>query len=456
MLRNALCLVGILIGCSVVQGVEPSALRPEIDELAAQILAADEAPGLVIGIETPQGREFFAYGRVRDGQDVAPDEHTLFEIGSITKTFTALALADMAARGEVSLAQPVEELLPPDVKVPRRGEGPITLEHLATHSSGLPRMPSNFAPANPLDPYADYTQDRLYAYLTKRAERKGKSDPSWSYSNLGMGLLGHALARKAGTTYEQLVAERICQPLGLDETTITLDDEQQPRFAQGHNSDGAPTSAWALGSLEGAGALRASADDLLDYLAAHVQLRETPLATPIAEVERPRLRIDQRQQSGLAWLLSDQGLVSHNGQTGGYHASAIGSPSERVAVVVLANQASGQIDPLADRIALLAMGEPAPPLKLRPTVAVPGSTLAQYAGRYKLDSAAIFTIRAEGTKLYAELTGQPEFRLFPESESKFFYKVVDAQITFERDAEGKVVALTLHQNGDQRAPRMEE
>lgn len=458
MTRTTLCLFVLFLArfAAAAEPIQPAALRAKVDELAEQLLAAEESAGLVVGVETPQGREFFAYGRVRDGQDQRPDEHTLFEIGSITKTFTALTLADMVARGEVSLVQPIKELLPSEVKVPKRGEGEITLEHLATHTSGLPRMPSNFAPADPLDPYADYTPERLYAYLTKRADRKGKADPQWSYSNLGMGLLGHALALKAGKPYEELVDERVWQPLGLDETAITLTPEQQQRFAQGHNSDGAPTNAWALGALQGAGAIRSSADDLLDYMAAHVKLRETPLKGPIEEVERPRAKVDEHQQSGLAWLVSDQGFVSHNGQTGGFHASALGSPAEQVAVVVLANQASGQIDALADRILLLALGKEAPPLSLKQTVAVPSDVLAEYAGRYKLGSGAVFTVRSDGQKLYAELTGQPEFRLFPESETKFFYRAVDAQITFERDADGKVTALMLHQNGDHRAPRMVE
>lgn len=431
-----------------------SALRPKIDAMAHELISAEETVGLVIGVATPSAQVFFSYGVQKRGSDRPCDEHTLFEIGSVTKTFTATVLAEMAARGELALDDPVGKFLPEGTGVPKRGAGEITLEHLATHTSGLPRLPSNLEPSDPNDPYADYTVDRLYAFLKKRADRKGRADPSWSYSNLGVGLLGHALARKAGTSYEELIQKRVSQPLGLRDTTITLSDEQKSRFAQAYNADSDETNPWALGVLEGAGAIRSTASDMLAYMTAQAGLRETPLTSAIQETQRPRVKVEKESQSGLAWIIDGHGLVGHDGQTGGYHASVLCIPAKKVAVVTLANQGSGQVGAVAAAVMKLLQGEEPDSLKLKPTVHVSGQVMAAYAGQYKMDSGAVISITHEPPTLRAQLTGQPKFRVFPESETKFYYKVVDAQLTFERDAEGKVAVVVLHQNGtDMRAPR---
>src|ERR1700728_3129984 len=175
-----------------------------------------------------------AYDALEKGDTRTLDGDTLFEIGSITKVFTALLAADMAQRDELRLDDPIAKYLPTNVKVPERHGRQITLIDLATHTSGLPRMPENFHPKDPNNPYADYSVDALYSFLSSYELRRDIG-AKYVYSNLGFGLLGLGLAQRAGTDYEQLVVTRICNPLGMESTRITLSQPLRQRFAAGHS-----------------------------------------------------------------------------------------------------------------------------------------------------------------------------------------------------------------------------
>jgi CubicO group peptidase (beta-lactamase class C family) len=203
--------------------------REQVDAICKPAVSVAYLDRVAVGTIDAAGRAFYAYGKTPS------DGRTIFEIGSVTKAFTATLLADMAERGEVTLDTPVADLLPKDVRIPSAGV--VTLRHLATHRSGLPRLPDNLDLANTSNPYADYTPEMLYKGLTGDARRR-KPGESYEYSNLGVGLLGHALARKAGKSYEQLVIERICEPLGMRDTKMTLDAAERARLAQGHDFAG--------------------------------------------------------------------------------------------------------------------------------------------------------------------------------------------------------------------------
>lgn len=179
--------------------------RGRIDRVASPLVERGVAVGLVVGVlEGGEGR-CLAYGETVLGSGKAPDEDTVYEIGSITKVFTALLLADAVERGAVSLDDPVQKYLPAGVILPVKG-APITLAHLASHTSGLPRLPPNLKPADDANPYADYSVDDLYASL--RALRLESAPGRYEYSNYGAGLLGHVLALQAGRPYEELLVER--------------------------------------------------------------------------------------------------------------------------------------------------------------------------------------------------------------------------------------------------------
>jgi serine-type D-Ala-D-Ala carboxypeptidase/endopeptidase len=194
-----------------------------------------EKIGIVAVVSDRAGSRLVAYGSPGTADNRKLDGDTVFEIGSITKVLTALILADMVERGEVAMTDPVANYLPASVKVPEFQGKPITLLDLATYTSGLPNMPDNFAlsPRDPnfwINPFADYTVDRLYAFLSGHALQY-EPGTHYEYANLGFGLLGHALARRAGKSYEALLVERICGPLGLRSTRITLKEDMRSRLA---------------------------------------------------------------------------------------------------------------------------------------------------------------------------------------------------------------------------------
>lgn len=433
--------------------VAPAISREQVAALASPLVEGGWCAGLVVGVVDAQGTRFYGFGSTGLGS-TPPDERTLFEIGSVTKAFTGLLLADAVVRREVKLDDPIARLLPDAVKAPAYEGTPITLLHLATHTSGLPRLPGNLSPQDPQNPYADYTPQQLYDFLSGyRLPRKpgGKSD----YSNLGAGLLGHLLARRAGKSYEALLIDRVCGPLGLADTRLGLSPEQRARLARGHDADGEPAANWDLPTLAGAGAVRSSAADMARFLRANLEPAGSPLAEALRMSHAPRFVVEGDTSIGLGWHLDTRAkTVWHNGQTGGYHSFAGFIPERRAGVIVLANSASDLVDAVGANVLRLQAGLAAVPPKLRPTLKLEAKGLEPYVGRYTLAPGAVFTVTRTGTQLRAQLTGQPAFKIYPEAEHRFYYRVVDAQLTFEKEKEGKSPAVTLHQNGQNlKAPR---
>ncbi|HEV2670005.1 MAG TPA: serine hydrolase [Gemmatimonadales bacterium] len=374
---------------------------------------------------------------------VGVDSAQVFEIGSITKTFTATVLADMALRGEVRLDDPVAQYLPATVHVPSRNGKQITLLDLATQSSGLPRLPTNLAPRDSANPYADYSVDQLYAFLSGYQLTRDIG-AAYEYSNLGMGLLGHALALKAGTSYENLVSRRILTPLGMRETAITLSPALRARLAPGHDGDGKVVANWDLPTLAGAGALRSTARDMLTYLAANLDTTTGPLAGAMRDARTPRRDAGRpSMQIGLAWHILSRpagNIVWHNGGTGGYRSYVGFDPVRRVGVVVLANVGNANVDDIGFHFLDETLPLQAPPPR-RTEIALDSLVLARYVGEYEFAPTFHITVTREGAHLFVQATAQPRFPVYAESDSTFFLKVVDAQITFRPDG------MVLHQNG---------
>ena len=425
------------------QDLPDSAIRTILQER----VTSKRAVGLVVGVLDHGQRKIFTAGTA-DAPGVALDGNTVFEIGSITKVFTASLLADMVARGEVRLDDPVAKYLPPSVRVPSRNGKQITLLDLATQSSGLPRMPNNFTPKDQNNPYADYTVDQMYAFLSAY-ELSRDIGAQYEYSNLGVGLLGHALSRRAGKSYEALVTERILKPLGMSDTKITLDAAAKSHLALGHSANGAAAANWDLPTLAGAGAIRSTANDMLKFIAANLDSTSKPLGPVLATTHYARRDVDAAQMKiGLNWhILNAFGrpLVWHNGGTGGYRSFIGMDAATQRGVVVLSNQSIGADDigfHLLDARAPLA---PAP--KVRKEIAVDPALLETYVGVYQLSPTFSLTITREGASLFGQATGQPKIEMFAESPTEFFLKDVDAQITFEKDPAGKVTRLILHQGG---------
>lgn len=431
--------------------------------LVERIDAQQQSVGIVVGVIEPQGRRIVAYGRLGKGDARKLDGDTLFEIGSITKVFTALVAADMAQRGELKLDDPVAKFLPTTVKMPERNGRRITLVDLATHTSALPRLPGNMRPQDPMNPYADYTQEQLFSFLSSY-ELPRDIGARYEYSNLGFGLLGLALARRAGTSYESLVVSRICNPLHLDSTRISLTDALRARLAVGYTSDLIRANNWDIPTLAGLGALNSTANDLLTFLAAMMDDAHNPLAAAqklALSTTRPTGR--PFENTGLAWEIDTRGggrLIYKNGGTGGYHTFIGYSPERRVGVVALSNSAGGSAP---DDIGFHLLDARYP--LLVPLVAansynkhsVDRKILEGYVGYYRLQSNSLLHITLDGGQLIQQVTGLGPAVMFPKSNTEFFLKVADAQMTFETDSTGKATALVLHQNWrDTRANRISD
>jgi len=328
---------------------QPMPTDADIRAMLLRRVATGKNPGIVVGIYENGTTRVVALGRSGAPND-SLDGNTVFEIGSITKVFTSTLLADMAARGLVSLDDPVAKYLPASVRVPSRNGRSITLLDLATQHSGLPRLPDNMKPADPDNPYADYTREQMYEFLS-RYELTRDPGATFEYSNLGVGLLGDALSLRAGTSYEALVLDRILQPLGMRDTRITLTPIMRSRLARPYDARGLPTKNWDLPALAGAGALRSTANDMLRFAIAALGTPGTPaaVASALAEAERPRreLGTDGTARIGLNWFTARTGpveIVWHNGGTGGYR-SFLGLDKARGrAVVVLTNSGNGVDD----------------------------------------------------------------------------------------------------------------
>jgi serine-type D-Ala-D-Ala carboxypeptidase/endopeptidase len=442
----------------------PRTITPSDSEirriLINRIDVQKQGVGIVVGIIEPHKRRVIAYGSLEKGDPRTLDGDTLFEIGSITKVFTALLAADMAQRDELRLDDPIAKYLPTNVKVPERHGRQITLIDLATHTSGLPRMPENFHPKDPNNPYADYSVDALYSFLSAYELRRDIGI-KYVYSNLGFGLLGLGVAQRAGMDYEQLVVRRICDPLGMSSTRITLSDAQRGRFAAGHSSDLVTVPHWDINTMPGAGALRSSANDMLTFLATMMNHSKNPLAG----AQKTTLMITRPTDwpfwaTGLGWDIDTSGgskIISKAGDTAGFSTYIGYRPETGVGVVVLANTEAAGTDQIGQHLLDARYPLWVPEFSPSNEPSIQTQTLDRYVGHYELIPTLILTVTREADQLFVQLTGQPRAAVYPKNETAFYYKIVDAQITFETNGQAEAAALVLHQNGrDQRARRIDD
>lgn len=345
-IQLVLVLIVVFALSSALRGDDP--WKTKVDELVRPVM--EKKVGVVVGLLLPSGeRRVFGYGVTKKG-GAQPDGKTLFEIGSITKTFTSLLLADEVVKGELKLEDPVRKFLPPDWTVPKRGEFEITFLELATHRSGLSRIPSNMVWGLLADdfmggkkeknPYADLSKKQLAEGLAKIDPGK-EQKPAASYSNLGVGLIGEALEFQTKQSYGELIRTRIAGPLGLKDTVVELSEEQAGRFAKGHKTRNSPTPHWTFGSMGGCGAISSTGDDLLTYLAAESGRVKTGLSPAMELTQVRRDRFVGEIGIGLGWLISDlpdqRRYWWHNGATGGFTSYAAFSREPAVGVVVLCN-----------------------------------------------------------------------------------------------------------------------
>ncbi|HTZ49743.1 MAG TPA: serine hydrolase domain-containing protein [Verrucomicrobiae bacterium] len=323
----------------------------EVRQLLQSHVDQKLAIGVIAGLLDARGLRFVSAGTSGNSARPKIDEFTLFEIGSITKIFTATALAAAAARGNLSLADPICKFLP----LSENGIGNRTLKEFVTHTSGLPRLPSGFAwwwnlLRHPRDPYADYSRRDLYAYLNSLNAgrlRRGK----FLYSNVSAGLLGDALAAFENTDYPNLIARHVTTPLHLERTYLNIPSSEESFVAQPHNKFLRPTNLWTMTALPGAGSLRSCMQDMLT-LASAALTSAAPFAASMFQPLAPAGGPDRNV--GFGWMLRHSAsyqVAWHNGGTGGSRSLLGLELQTRRAIVILSNT-SHSVDQLAIRLLL--------------------------------------------------------------------------------------------------------
>jgi D-alanyl-D-alanine-carboxypeptidase/D-alanyl-D-alanine-endopeptidase len=436
---------GLTVVCLDVRAALPTNAEAEA-LLRARLIDTGLAKGAAVALVDQSGIRVVTVGVSREGVPVK--ETDLFEIGSVTKTFTGTLLSIAIEKGEVTAADPVEKYLPEGLVLRDSDNAPIRLMDLATHRAGLPRLAANFKPKDGQNPYADYTEADLLSWVkTFKADKVRNSQ--YAYSNIGYGLLGYVLVRAAKSAdYANLVSERILKPLGMSSTTADL-SAMRTRLAQPHDPSGRPVPAWDLPIAHaGAGAIRSTVGDMGLYVQALSGAKVSSLANAFASATRAREQGPNLiNPIGFAFMrapLAERTLINHDGATAGSSASLVVDPNTKEGVFLVTNT-QAKLTELA--IHLLDKRTPLPSLDKPKQVTVPAPTLAQYVGTYKLTEAMSVTIRLRDGKLTAQATGQGEFELFAESQTKFFAKVTPLSITFGDVAEGKARSFVLEQSG---------
>ncbi|MGA9777964.1 MAG: serine hydrolase [Verrucomicrobiia bacterium] len=393
--------------------------------------------GMVVGTVDENGQQVISYGKADNGDSTEVNGDTLFEIGSVTKTFTTLLLEDMIERGEMKLDDPVRKYLPDFVKVPTYHGREITLLHLATHTSALPSDPGNLSPPHWNNPYAGFTKEQLYEFLSGYALQRNPGEKV-EYSNLGMGLLAQAIALKAGTNFESMVVDQICKPLKMDSTRITLTPELRARAAAGHDWFGKPAPDMTFPEpLMGCGAIHSSANDMLKYLSANMGLTQTRLSPLMGKTHVARVG-----NQALAWSVSGD-IVWHAGGTFGFSTFAGFDEKRRRGVVVFSNS---MFDPATDLGFLLLNSQWRD--DKRPKAATLNRRASDaFVGSYQITTNYVIGIRCEKDRLFMRGSVHLSTEVVPDSEGNFFMRVSGTPVTFVRNDQGKVSGLISYLYG---------
>ena len=400
-------------------------------------------PSIAVGLTDSTGTHFYVHGWSDLEKQIKADQHTLYEIGSITKSFTGLLLAKFVVQNSLVLSTPVNDFLPDSINLTDKKGNPVTLKSLATHSSGLPRLPSNLDVINQFDPYENYDQNSMYSFLGHYTPRTvGKN---FVYSNLGFGLLGDVLSNYKQSPYRSLVSDQILKPLGLKHTYFEVPIAQKLHMAKGYlGTEEVPL--WKFKVMDAAGGLKASIRDLQHY-GNHFIDTASSFAEIDAAATKSYFTDESANHYGLGWFKDQQGMVFHGGGTGGFRTFiAVDLKNDRV-ISVMSNSGSSDIEDLAKYL----INPKAYPLQIdKEEVSITEEELKPYQGVYINDGLGLnYTIVLKNKHLHAQLNQQPEFPLFYQGEDSFIYKVVKAEVVFEKDENNTVVGLLLNQSGQE-------
>jgi CubicO group peptidase (beta-lactamase class C family) len=459
MYRTITLAVACMLGASSIHAQEvTTSAKVDVAEILEHRIDRDQANvGIAVAVIENGATLFFSHGTWGQTVDTPVDEHTLFEAGSITKLFTNLLLAELVNEGRIDLGAPIVDYLPEGTHLPTYEGRIITAFDLATHSSGLPPIPEGIENKGLNNPYSGYGSDALLEWLGGY-ELNRTPGAEFSYSNVGTALLAQAIEHVRGEEYPTLLTERILGPLEMTETQLALTGSETPDMAIGHNAGGEAVPHWDFDAFAPVGGLLTTTSDLSKFIAAASGAVESPLSAAFKTMLTRSRPAGGEEAIGLGWFITPTGageIVWHNGITGGFRSFAGFERESGKGVVVLSNM----VTPAGVEDIGMHLLHPPLPLREQPeareAIEIDASVLPGYVGDYVLAPGVVISVATEDGRLFAQLIGQEKFELFPESGTKFFYRVVDAQVTFVVD-EGKATGLILHQNGqDMPALRVE-
>ncbi|MDJ1499719.1 serine hydrolase domain-containing protein [Xanthocytophaga agilis] len=328
-----------------------SSLDQTVHSTVEKYASASSTGGFVIGIFRNDSTFIYRYGHSNKETHQLPDENTIFEIGSISKTFTAALMTDFTASRQINLEEPASKFLP--LSFLEKNGIQVKLKDLLNHSSGLPRLPDDLANgANTQEPYKHYDSTKVYVYL-KNKPLKNTPETVFEYSNLAFGVAGLILERNTGKSYEQLVEEKIAISLGMKDTKITLSEDEKLRFAKGYDAKGKPVAYWNdLNGFKGAGALRSTVKDLLVYAQANINPGNNTIGKSFAFCHQITSTLDDKKV-GLAWFeltINGHAVYVHDGGTGGFTSFILFSKEKKRALVLLANNSTENLSSVIDRL----------------------------------------------------------------------------------------------------------
>jgi CubicO group peptidase (beta-lactamase class C family) len=416
-----------------------------LEELCKQRVDSEETPGIAVAIFEDGKSKFINYGNSNLSTREPVTSKTLFEIGSITKTFTCSILAYFVLKNELGLKDPAQNHLPSSIQLPQKNGKSITLLHLACAHSGLQRMPGNFYPADQANPYIDYTEKELTTFLNN-CELKNEPGTTYEYSNLGMGLLGFILTQAKSKPYSELVKGVILSPLGMNQTFISGMTSSK-LLATGYR-DANPMKAWTWNNqsvLTGAGGIISNTEDMLKFLTAQLSSDNSALTAAFKEAHKEQGETsDTTMQIGLGWHIRKHKYVWHNGGTGGFRSFAGFDPAKKRAIVILTNSTTG-----ADDLGFHWLDESSPLKEIKKPISLDPTMLKEYDGVYEINPTFKITVTTKGKDIFLQATSQPQVSMYAEEPDHFFLKVVDAKVHFKRGTDNQVDKLVLYQNGTQ-------
>jgi len=435
MLKQTLILAIALFVLSQMSAQIPSDVVKEIDKRVAN----GSYPSIVIGQFKDGKVSYYAAGYQNVANKTKATKETLYEIGSISKTFTSLLLAKLATENKLKIEDPISRYLPGSLKLKDTAGTEITFRHLATHTSGLLRLPFGYNPDDWSNPYLGYYRENLFLYLSKF--EPGEVGTTNSYSNLAVGLLGETLAVIEDTPYKTLIQTEILDALELKHTYFEVPEDQQSNFATPY-AKGKEVSSWEFDVLAPAGALRADIKDLVNYGVSY--LNKNKLSEAQAMTTQTHFEIEEGRTVGLAWF-KNENRIFHGGGTGGFLTHLEIDLENNAVVAVMTNTADNNPSDLASF--LLNPEENSLFKEETPAVPISEEDLLLYTGKYHNEQYGLnFVVSVSNKTLHVKLNSQNAVPADFIGSHTFQNDMVKAQIIFKME-NGLPTALTLLQGG---------